>query len=293
MADWTITKLLAWTQSYFKEHDIDSPRLTAEILLSFSLGLERLDLYLQHDRPLEKQELAEFKSLIKRRVDREPVAYITGEKGFYDSRFEVDKGVLIPRPDTETIVEESLKLIEKVCDKKKENSVLELGTGSGAIIISLAKAKPGYSYTATDISDDAVYTAKKNAHNILGDKIEFITGSWFDPVEKNRRFDLVISNPPYIPTRDIDDLAPEIKSFEPVLALDGGADGLDCYRIIIEKAVNFLNPGGFLLLEIGFDQREGIMDIFNGHDGYENVEFVKDLAGHARVAKLKKSIDYE
>lgn len=287
MADWTITTVLAWTQSYFKEHGIDSPRLTAEILLAFCLKINRLDLYLQFDRPLEAKELSSFKALIKRRIDHEPVAYITGEKGFYESRFEVKKGVLIPRPDTETIVEESLKILH-VLGKEKKLNVLELGTGSGAIIISLASAVPGHLYTATDISPVALETAKNNADRIVGDGIDFLSGSWFEPVKKGSEFDFIVSNPPYIPTQDINDLAQEIKEFEPLEALDGGPDGLDCYRIIIGQALDFLKPGAFLCLEIGFDQRPGITSVFEQNEGYETLEFIKDLAGHTRVAKLKK-----
>jgi release factor glutamine methyltransferase len=160
MNDWTIIKLLSWTESYFQSHSIDSPRLTGELLLACSLDIKRLDLYLQHDRPLNKNELSDFKALIKKRVENQPLAYIIGEKGFYESDFEVTKDVLIPRPDTETIVEQALKILN-IDKKNRPWNILELGTGSGAIIISLAKEKPHNHYFASDFSIAALEIAKK------------------------------------------------------------------------------------------------------------------------------------
>lgn len=288
MVDWTIIRILSWTESYFREHFIDSPRLTAELLLAYCLGIGRLDLYLQHDRPLEKNELYDFKVLIKRRIQNEPVAYITGEKGFYDSDFKVAKGVLIPRPDTETLVEQALGILEKskVCGSRKH--VLELGVGSGAIIVSLAKALPDHVYMANDISWDALDIAKINIKKNLQTCVNLFSGSWLDAIRPKPIFDLIVSNPPYIPTQDIKKLAPEILKFEPSLALDGGPDGLDCYRKILEHAHLRLVPGGMLLLEIGFDQKKGLSQCFEHCAEYESIEFVQDLAGHDRVAKIKK-----
>jgi len=159
--DWTIIKILSWTESYFNNYSIDSPRLTAELLLTHCLGIKRLDLYLQHDRPLQKNELSSYKVLIKRRIQNEPLAYITGEKGFFESDFEVSKDVLIPRPDTETIVEEALKILNTGGGDFKPKTVLELGTGSGAIIVSLAKVLSDHIYFASDISQTALAIAQK------------------------------------------------------------------------------------------------------------------------------------
>jgi release factor glutamine methyltransferase len=288
LIDWTIIKLLGWTESYFKDHCIDSPRLTAEILLGFSLGIRRLDLYLQHDRPLEKNELTRFKALIKQRIGREPVAYITGEKGFYESDFQVKKGVLIPRPDTEVMVETAIGLLGSGKAVAGEKKVLELGVGSGAIVISLAKACPGHAYFGCDLSSVALETAKQNAVCLAETPIQFFQGSWLDAVNPKESFDLILSNPPYIPTRDIQDLAPEIKFHEPLLALDGGGDGLDSIREILDKARACLMPGGTLLIEMGFDQREGVAAIVATFFEYEPIEFIKDLAGHTRLISLKK-----
>ncbi|MCK5696068.1 MAG: peptide chain release factor N(5)-glutamine methyltransferase [Desulfobacula sp.] len=301
--DWTIIKILAWTESYFKDHSIDSSRLTAEMLLAYCLGIKRLDLYLQHDRPLQKNELSNLKALIKRRIQNEPTAYIIGEKGFFDSDFKVASGVLIPRPDTETIVEEALKVLGACKENVKPKTIFELGTGSGAIIISLAKVAPDHLYFASDVSVTSLAIAKKNAEIILSktmkDKIVFFAGDWFSSLKKSpefdpifdQKFDLIISNPPYIPSKDIQTLQSEIRLFEPLLALDGGRDGLDSFRFILDDAHHYLVPGGTILLEMGFDQKEGIQNISKQYPEYQFIEFIKDLAEHNRVALIKKSID--
>jgi release factor glutamine methyltransferase len=280
--------MLSWTESYFKDHSIDSPRLASEMILAHSLGIQRIDLYLQYDRPLEKHELSDFKALIKRRVQNEPVAYITGERGFYESEFKVAKGVLIPRADTETLVEEAVRLLKKALAQNITQKVLELGTGSGAIIVSLAKALPEHFYFANDVSLDALGIAKINAENIADDKVSFFSGSWFKALKSDFLFDLIVSNPPYIPTGDIKTLEAQIHAFEPMLALDGGSDGLDCYREIFADAHSHLIPGGVLLVEMGFDQKEGLQGIFEQYPEYESIEFIQDLAGHNRVVKIKK-----
>jgi len=295
LIDWTIIKILSWTESYFKDHSIDSPRLTAEILLGFCLDVKRLDLYLQHDRPLEKNELTLFKSLIKRRIGREPVAYIIGEKGFYESSFQVREGVLIPRPDTETLVEKAIDLLGTGKGYnpafRGARKVLELGVGSGAIIVSLARACPDHDYFACDLSWISLGTAIENAEKILKTPVRFFQGSWFDSIKKQEYFDLIVSNPPYIPAHEIQDLASEIKLHEPRLALDGGADGLDSIREILARARNYLLPGGRILLEIGFDQKESVESITKTYPEYENIEFIKDLAGHNRLFSAQKYIE--
>ena len=288
MNDLTIINVLSWTTSYLKNHSIDSPRLTGEILLAHCLGINRLDLYLQFDRPLHKNELSDFKLLIKRRIQKEPVAYITGEKGFFESDFEVSRDVLIPRPDTETLVEQALKILKTYQGHYRPRMILELGTGSGAIIVSLARAVPNNLYFASDISLTALAIAKRNAEKIVKDRIRFFAGSWFSPLGENSRFDLIVSNPPYIPTADIQGLESEIKEFEPMLALDGGTDGIDSYRSILKNAHNYLVPGGIILLEIGFDQKETMQSICGQYKEYEFIYFIRDLAGHNRVALIKK-----
>lgn len=286
--DWTIIKILSWTESYFNRHAIDSPRLTAEMLLAHSLGIERLDLYLQHDRPLQKNELSDFKQLIKRRKQKEPVAYIIKEKGFFESDFEVSHHVLIPRPDTETIVEAALKVLAPGPGAFEPKTVLDLGTGSGAIIVSMAKALPDHFYVAGDVSRRALAVAKRNARKIARDRICFFAGSWCSALKPDQQFDLIVSNPPYIPKKDIQTLQPEVKEFEPLLALDGGDDGLGCFRSILSEAHHYLAPGGTLLLEMGFDQKEGMLDILRLYSQYSDHEFIRDMAGHNRVVLIKK-----
>jgi len=291
LSDWTIFKILSWSESYFRSNFIDNPRLTAEILLSFSLDLKRIELYLQHDRPLNKDELDLYKQLIKRRISREPVAYITGEKGFYNYQFLTPHNVLIPRPDTETLVENTIKYLKTIPSNETQKKILELGTGSGAIIISIADLFPKHLYFANDLSQDAIQAIKSNAHKILENtEINLFQASWFDSIKKSPVFDMIISNPPYIPTLQVEILAEEIKDYEPKLALDGGKNGLDCLNEIIINASDYLLPGGLLLLEMGYDQKENVNEIVMTCPELENAKFEKDLAGHFRVAIIKKRL---
>lgn len=293
MSDWTIFKIISWSETYFRSNQIDNPRLTTEILLSFNLKIKRIELYLQHDRPLNKDELASYKKLLKRRIDREPVAYITGRKGFWNSEFLTPSNVLIPRPDTETLVEKALTFLNLKKDSSEvvSKKILELGAGSGAIIISLAEVHPENQYFASDLSDDAIKAITANAGRILDNtEIHLLQASWFDAIKKNEFFDLVISNPPYIRALEIDTLEEEIKTYEPRMALDGGEDGLLCLKEIILNASDYLLPGGRLLLEMGYDQKESVNDISKTCPDFEQAEFIKDLAGNWRVAIIRKRL---
>lgn len=286
---WTILKILTWAESYFESFNIDSPRLTAEILLCHCLEIKRIDLYLQYDRPLDKKELSEYRGLILRRVKREPVAYITGTKGFWESEFSVNREVLIPRPDTEVLVETALKILGAAGFEKKKNKVLELGVGSGAVIISIAETYPLNFYFAGDISYGAAESAACNARKILDNTgVSIFVGSWFSCLKIKNSFDLIISNPPYIPLKEIENLQPEIKNYEPMLALDGGEDGLAGIREIIDHAWKYLSSKGVLLLETGADQKTNIENIADNCSKYDPVKYIKDYAGHDRVAVLKK-----
>jgi len=287
-AAWTIARLLSWTSDYFNSHGIDSPRLTAELLLSHSLSIKRLDLYLQHDKPLSQEELACFKSLIKRRVDREPVAYITGTKGFWTLDLAVTPDVLIPRPDTECLVDSAIQVLPRTNENNPMN-ILDLGTGSGAIILSIASERPDNRYFAVDISDKAVHIARKNRDsNNIKAHVSFILGQWFGPFAKRQIFDLIVSNPPYIPSEDIAHLEPEITRYDPMLALDGDADGLSCIRSILAEASAYLKDGGYLMMETGFDQKPAVMEMAEKCGFYEKVEYIRDAAGHDRVVKMRK-----
>lgn len=287
---WTIGRLIAWTSDYFNAHGIDSPRLTAELLLCHSLSIRRLDLYLQHDKPLSQGELTRFKTLIKRRVDREPVAYITGSKGFWTLDLSVTRDVLIPRPDTECLVETALQVIPSDTGTTPLR-IIDLGTGTGAIILSIASERPGHHYYAVDVSEKAARLARKNKEaNEIQASVSFVCGNWFGPFSEMPLFDVIVSNPPYIPSADIPGLEPEITRYEPMLALDGAADGLSCIRTIMDGARIYLKDGGYLMMETGFDQKHAVMDMAHRNGGYEEIHYVKDSAGHDRVAVMKKSL---
>ena len=284
---WTILKVLSWSEGYFAQFEIDSPRLTAEMLLAHALDIRRLDLYLQFDRPLNSDELTAYKVLIQRRVkSREPVAYITGEKGFWTGDFFVSHHVLIPRPDTETLVEQAIEVINGLEKKGRKARVLDMGTGSGAIVLSLAQSCPGHHYFALDCSFDAIMIAKQNQKPCPS--VQFLVGSWLTAFRKGVLFDLIVSNPPYIPTEDILTLQPEIKNHEPKLALDGGEDGFDCYRKILPAAPSHLSPDGVLMMEMGSDQRSQMEREVAATDQYASTRFVKDYAEHDRVVILSR-----
>ncbi len=292
-SDWTILSLLHWSTACFEDQRIDSPRASAEILLAHVLKARRIDLYLRSDQQVAAAELRAFKALVRRRLAREPVAYITGVKEFWSMEFLVTKDVLIPRPETETLVEEALIRLsaERSASTKR---VLELGTGCGAIILSLASQQPRHVYLASDICDRAIQVAKLNArrHGLDG-RVCFLCTNWFAGLSPEKsRFDLIVSNPPYIPTEEIQRLQPEIYAYEPLQALDGGGDGLDCIRQIMGTAWHFLSAGGVLMLEIGYDQGAGLRRIVDQSDWHDRFELKKDLGDCDRVfwVRRKKSI---
>jgi release factor glutamine methyltransferase len=292
-AEWTIIKLLKWATSYFNSHDIDRPRAEAEILLSHALKLQRIDLYLRYDQPLYNDDLKRFKKLIKRRINREPVAYIVGTKEFWSLDFEVTRDVLIPRPETEFLVEAALDLlpIESKSDPILTPSrILELGTGSGAVILTLASMRPGHRFFATDRIWAATRLARKNAiRHGLESTVEFFCADWFEPFSPKRcAFDMIISNPPYVPRPLNSGLQPEIKGHEPISALDGGEDGLSCLKHIIGRAYLYLREQGSLLLEIGHDQKKDVEKIIDQSATYEHIVYTKDYSGYDRVIQMRK-----
>lgn len=289
---WTILSILKWTASYFTSHDIESPRASAEILLAYVLGLKRIDLYIRYDQPLIRDELARFKAAIRRRVRREPVAYIVGEKEFWSLPLAVTPDVLIPRPETECLVEAALALLApaKGEDAGHAVSILELGTGSGALALALAAERRTAFIAASDRSEKALAVARTNARRLgMEERIHFFLGDWFSCLRSGRAcFDLILSNPPYIPSAEIDGLQPEVSRYEPRAALDGGADGLSAIRAIIGQASDYLRPGGHLLLEIGHDQSAAIESIACGSGAYAEWTFVRDYSGHLRVARIRR-----
>jgi len=286
---WTILKLLKWAAAYFQSHHIENSRATAEVLLAHALRKERIDLYVCYDQPLDNEELQHFKTLIKKRIEREPVAYITGGKEFWSMDLQVNREVLIPRPETECLVEAVLAQFSGNCDQAPRR-ILELGTGSGAIILALASRLREDLFFASDRSIQAVRLAQQNARRLqLADRIHFFCGDWLKALKVDgNRFDLIVSNPPYVKTGLIAGLQPEICRYEPVAALDGGKDGLGCLRLIIDQAHHYLKDNGRLYLEIGFDQKKNIADIITKNGNYCEIVFGRDYSGLDRVAAMRK-----
>jgi len=276
---WTNKSLLLWTTEYFSKHGISSPRLNSETLLAMVLGVDRVKLYMDWDSPLNAHELALFKDLIKRRIAHEPLQHITGCQDFWTLHLHVNPSVLIPRQDSETLIETALEF----CEKEADIAILDLCTGSGNLALALAYELKNAVVTASDISEQAIQTAQKNAaENNLKERVTFICGSLFDALSGGDTFDIIVSNPPYIPTHDIETLDNEVKMFEPLSALDGGSDGLRFYKKIIAESVKHLKHGGMLFLEIGCTQAEQVEGILR-NSGFYDIETRKDYAGNNRV----------
>lgn len=264
---------------------IPSPRLDAEVLLAFCLGCERLDFIKNPDETVNEQTLASFQKLVVRRLAWEPVAYLIGHKEFWSFVLEVNSSVLIPRPDTEVLVEETLDICKEHFHAKIK--ILDIGTGSGAITLALATEIPQALLTATDISAAALITARKNAlHLNLDKKIEFIEGNLFEPI--NDLFNVIVSNPPYIAEEDYDNLPAGVKDYEPVEALQAGPGGLSFYKKIIEQAPDYLKKDGWLLLEIGAAQGKQIHNILETSGQYCDIGIRNDYAGLQRVIKARR-----
>ena len=288
MDPWTIKKLLGWSSDYFDHKGLESARLDSEILLAFILGLRRLDLYLQFDRPVSQDELVAYKKLIQRRLDHEPVAYIVGKKEFWSREFFVTPDVLIPRPDTET-------LIEVVLDHYKNNrnqlKACEVGVGSGAIAITLLDELKTLTMSAVEISRQAMAVAQKNAayHGVLDrlslGEADFLTMHQDDGLklfQQEQKFDFICSNPPYVKTKELKLLPRSVVDYEPGQALVGGDDGLIFYPALIQFAKKYLKTDGLLVVEIGEDQGRAVFDLFKG-GGLQQVRLKKDFSGLDRV----------
>jgi release factor glutamine methyltransferase len=277
---WTTLKVLDWTKDFLTSRGVENARLEAEWLLCAATGLDRVGLYLNFEKPLNGEELAAYRIMVARRGRREPLQHILGTQEFCGLEFDVTPNVLIPRHDTETLV------IEALARMPDARSVLDVGTGSGCIAVALACQLPSASVTAIDISGTALAVARRNAERNSVD-IEFLQGSLFDPVAK-RRFDLIVSNPPYIPSSEIMTLEPEVRDFDPRGALDGGADGLNVYRDMIPAAAAALNSDGWLLLEVGVGQAADVAQIFRAVGAYGEPTIICDQGGIERVVGVSK-----
>ena len=286
---WTVMELLRWTAEYLGEKGFHNARLNGELLLSGVLGVKRLDLYLQFDRPLRPEELAEFKSRLLRRAKREPLQYIEGEAHFRELRLRVDPRVLIPRPETEQLVQHVLDWAAA----RPGLAAADVGTGSGAIALALAKEGTFDRVVATDVEPGALEAARANhAHAAPAAPVEFRLGPGVAPL-RGERFDVLVSNPPYIGTGERESLDVEVRDWEPASALFAGADGLDVIRELVAGAPAVLRPGGLLALEIGEGQGAAVAGLVGACGAFGPARVEKDLAGRDRIvlAELETSTD--
>lgn len=273
---WTILRMITWGADYFKKKGVDSPRLTIELILAHVLKISRFDLYLQFDRPLVTAELDELRGMIRRRAAREPLQYILGETQFYRRRFEVDRSVLIPRPETELLVEELLRRAQSL-------RCLDIGTGSGCIGVTVALERPETEVVAIDASGDALEVAKRNSEHLGARNIEFRQIDFFDDEGMGAigSFDLIVSNPPYVPSAEMADLQPEVRDYEPRLALTDNGDGYRFYKRFIDLAPNILRLPGSVFFELGYGQATAVGGLFRAA-GYD-VDILTDLDRVERI----------
>ena len=288
---WTVRRILEWTTGFFTRKDIDSPRLSAELLLAHVLGVPRIRLYTDYERELKDEQLAALRALVQRAAEEEPIAYLTGKAHFFNLEFEVNRDVLIPRPDTETLVENVLQLARNQAGFEAPR-VLDLCTGSGCVAAAIAHRMKAANVVATDLSEPAVLLARRNVERLgLSDRVIVEQGDLFEPVSRlvdARPFDLIVANPPYIPTAQLETLDRSVRDYEPVGALDGGLDGLTLHRRILQEAPDRLVPGGRVYLEIAFDQGELAMQVAAEHPRFEDVRLLKDYGGRDRVLTARK-----
>ena len=278
---WTIGRILKWTEDYFGQKGVESPRLDAEVLLSHVLGKQRIYLYVHFDEPLQAEELACYRAMIKQRIDRVPVAYILGEKEFMGLTFKVTPDTLVPRPDTEILVQAAVDRLKQWTEGTVR--LADIGTGSGAICLSVLSMLDGVTADTVDISPAARAVAEENAATLgLSERVTFHTGDLLTPI-REQQFTAILSNPPYIPEADIQELAPEVRCKEPMTALSGGRDGLDFYRRLCDEAPPMLSDDGFMAFEVGIHQAEDVARLAEASPLIVRTEILKDYAGIDRV----------
>lgn len=284
---WTIGSLVKWATDDFRARGIENPRLDAEVLVAFALGIDRTRVIIESMRPLEPAELSLLRDLVKRRRSREPIAYLRGEREFYGRTFHVDPRVLIPRPDTEALVEVALARTTHVSLSMRQ---LDLCTGSGCVAITMARQRPTADVVASDLSPDALAVARHNAHRLGAYNVAFLESDLFASIPAGSRFDVITANPPYIASGELAGLMPDVRDFEPRLALDGGPDGLDLVRRIIEGAPAFLDEGGVLAMEIGAGEASDTRALFESR-GYRDVAVDRDYGKIERVVSGVRPAD--
>ncbi len=288
MQNWTIQKLLNWVTEHFTEKGIDSPRLSAELLLSGVLGMKRIELYTQFDKPVAKQQLNRLRDLVKRSGQNEPIAYLVGKTEFYSLELYITPDCMIPRPETEFLVERAIEFLRTRTGKQ---FVCDLCTGSGCIAVAIAKNFSNADIIATDISDAALSVAARNIEkHRLKERIRLLCGDLFEPIipqlEKGR-FDLIVCNPPYVSAAEFEKLDKNVKDYEPKLALYAGQDGLDIYRRIIERVEQFLKPDAVLMLEIGYSQGQAVKQLLEQVRIFAEITIEKDIHDNDRIVVAK------
>ena len=290
MLTWTIQKLLNWMTEYYTEKGIDAPRLNAELLLSHVLIMERIELYTRFDKTVTKEQLDILHDLVKRAGQHEPVCYLTGKTEFYSLQLEVCPDCMIPRPETELLVERAIEFLRT---RTGPQFVCDLCTGCGCIAVAIAKNFPDAKIIATDICDAALNIAAKNIQkHKLKDRITLLHGDLFEPVVPQldvEKFDLILCNPPYVSASEFEKLDKSVKDYEPKLALFAGVDGLDVYRRIIDKADCFLRPDGALILEIGYAQGPAIKELLEQTGAFAEIKIEKDFNHNDRIATALKA----
>jgi len=291
---WTIGRLLEWTTDYLKQHDIETPRLEAEVLLADARGCQRIDLYTAFTEAADEATRQSFRELVRRRAAGTPVAYLVGHKEFYSLSFKVTPDVLIPRPETELLIVALLDHIKEMraAGERSEQgplAVADIGTGSGILAVCAARHAPQAKVTAADIHPPALEVAKENARkHQVAEAIEFLESDLFVKVPADRKFDFVLSNPPYITTAEMQSLPADVKQYEPHLALHGGEQGTDVIARLIPQAAERLKSGGWLLMEISPMLQSAVEGLVAQEERFELRPTLKDMAGHPRVVQAKR-----
>lgn len=276
---WTVRRILDWTMGYLKEQGSEAPRLEAEVLLAHARNCKRIQLYTQFDQPLTPHERSVMRELVKRRGAAEPVAYLVGHKEFFSLDFHTPPGVLVPRPETEVLVGAALDAIKQW----PQPQVLDLCTGTGCVAIAIAKNSPQAQLTAVELHDVPFATARKNLErHELEKRVQLLQGSLWEPLPVDAKFHVIVSNPPYVATGELADLPRDIRDHEPRAALDGGQDGLDVIRQIIDDSPLRLLPSGRLMIELSPEQSETVKSLMSER-GFKEVRAHNDLAGRPRV----------
>lgn len=311
MENWTIQKLLYWITDYFTAKGIDAPRLSAEMLLSHVLSLTRIELYTKFDNPVDQGQLDQLHALTKRAGQDEPIAYLIGKTEFYSIELDITPDCLIPRPETELLVERAIEFLRRrIAERPAMQSAMEEGqawdacgaptefvcdlcTGSGCIAVAIAKNFPAARVVATDICDSALEVAAGNLEKHgLKDRVTLLHGDLFDPLIRQldtTEFDLIVCNPPYVSTSEFEALDKNVKDYEPKIALFAGVDGLDVYRRIIEEVDTFLKPGAALILEIGYAQGRAVRELIERTGAFAEIRIEKDIHNNDRIVSATKS----